>query len=220
MASFISLRDEDRRDRRTIADALEVIRAELGIDEVGSAKVMVGPLQLPTAPRAAIVVVLFPDLGCCVSLATSSRFKARSGTSARHEFDISRLHSARVSSDGSLVLADATQLRAVEVVPTNLPYELSELQQRIIGHVIRMTGAYHCFRNFRDELPEIFREGLPDLWALDFSRLRTIQAPPLKEIRGDIQDNDPDLRVSNQTIADTLAMCGVRNPRRRRPAQR
>jgi hypothetical protein len=42
--------------------------------------------------------------------------------------------------------------------------------------------------------------------------------PLLKVLRGYIEDTDPELKVSNQKIADALATFGVRIPRRRRRA--
>jgi len=54
--------------------------------------------------------------------------------------------------------------------------------------------------------------------ALEYSRVRTIRAPLLKVLRGYIEDTDPELKVSNQKIADALATFGVRIPRRRRRA--
>ena len=216
-AGYVSLRDHDRGRRRTIADAIEVVCDELLVGDVGSAQVSVGPLQLPSAPRAAIVAVIFRAHGCCVSLATAARFKARAGTGARREeFDIARLDHAEVCSDGSVLLADGTRLLGVEVIPTPLRYHLSELDQRIIHNLIRMNRADHCLRNLRDDVPEVFRQDRPDLWVLDFSRIRTIEAPLLKVFRAYIELNDPMLKVSNQKIADTLALCGVRVPRRRR----
>jgi hypothetical protein len=107
-------------------------------------------------------------------------------------------------------------LLGVEVIPTPLRYHLSELDQRIIHNLIRMNRAYHCLRNLRDDIPEVFRQDCPDLWVRDFSRIRAIEAPLLKVFRAYIELNDPMLKVSNQKIADTLALCGVRVPRRRR----
>ena len=114
-------------------------------------------------------------------------------------------------------LADGTRWRAVEVVPTLLPYKLSKLDEKILGYVISLTKAYYCYRSLREDLPEHLREMVPDIRVLDFGRVRMIEAPQLKMIRGYISDKDPDLRVSNQKIADALAMFGIRVPRFRRP---
>jgi hypothetical protein len=106
-------------------------------------------------------------------------------------------------------------LRGVEVIPTRLPYNPSQLDERILHHVIVLTESYHCYRSSWEGLPEDFQQRAPDLRRLDYGRVGAIQAPPLKVIRAYIEDNDPGLRISKQKIADTLAMCGVRIPRRR-----
>jgi hypothetical protein len=163
-----------------------------------------------------MVDVVFPDLGCTVSLPAATTFQARSGTgSPRKVLEISRLRAAEVCSDGSVQLVDGTRLRGVEVIPTHLPYEPSELDERILHHVIALTQSYHCYRSIREGLPADLQHLVPDLYALDYGRVRTIKARLLKLIRAYIEKNDPELKVSNQKIADALARCGVRIPRRR-----
>jgi hypothetical protein len=218
MQPYVRLQEERRTSRRTIADALEVVAQEFGLDDIGPARVRIGPLQLPSGKCTALVDVVFSDLGCGVSLPTSSRFMARSATSSQQqEFEISRLDRAEICPDGSVLLADGTRWRAVEVVPTLLPYKLSKLDEKILGYVISLTKAHYCYRSLREDLPEHLREMVPDIRFLDFGRVRMIKAPQLKVIRGYIADSDPRLRVSNQKIADALAMFGVRAPRCRRP---
>jgi hypothetical protein len=135
--------------------------------------------------------------------------------SQRHRFGISCLDQAKVGPDGSVVLTDGRWLRGVEMVPTHMPYELTPVEKSILLNVIKFTESYGCFRNLREDLPEHLRQGVPDLYVLDYGRVRTIEAPPLKLIRAYIEDHDPELQVSNQKIADALAKCGVRVPRRR-----
>jgi hypothetical protein len=213
---YVALEEEHRTSRRTVADALEVVRQKLGLDEMARAQIKVGPFQLPSGECTAVVQVVFRDLGCSVSLPTAARFRALSGTSSQHKiFEISRLDHAEVYSDGSVMLMDGTRLRAVDVVPTHLPYELSERDERILRHVIALTRSYDCYRSIRESLPEHLQHQVPDLRALDYGRVRTIQAPPLKVIRAFIEDHDPQLKVSNQKIADALAKCGLRVPRHR-----
>jgi hypothetical protein len=96
-----------------------------------------------------------------------------------------------------------------------MPYELSLVEKRILWNVIAFTESYGCYRNLRDDLPQHLQPGIRDLRVLDYGRLHTIPAPPLKAIKAYIETRDPKLRVSNQKIADTLAKCGVRIPRRR-----
>jgi hypothetical protein len=192
------------------------VHQALGLDKIPCGEIRLGPLRLPSGECTALVDVVFPDLGCVVSLPTSARFRARSGTGCQHTiFEISRLDGAEVGRDGSVLLADGTRLRAVEVMPTHLPYEPSQLDKRILGHVIALTGSDGCYRSIREGLPERFQHLVPDLRALDYSRVSEVRAPLLKKIRGYIEDNDPELKVSEQKIADALATPGVRVPRRR-----
>jgi hypothetical protein len=101
-----------------------------------------------------------------------------------------------------------------------LPYEPSEVDERILRHVIALTRAERCYRSIREDLSVHLQDTVPDIRVLDFSRVRTIRAPLLKVIRGYIEDHDPGLRVSNQKIADALAMFGIRVPRQRRRTRR
>jgi hypothetical protein len=210
------LREEWRTKRRTVADVLDVVREVLGLADPPQGKISLGPLLLPSGEWTALVDVVFPDLDCIVTLPTSARFRGRSATNSQHqEFEISRLDRADVASDGSVRLVDGTPLRAVEVVPTHLPYEPSQLDRRILRHVISLTRSEYCYRSIREGLPEHLQHQVPDVRALDFSRVLTIQPPPLKVIRGFIEDHDPDLKLSDQKIADALARFGIRVPRRR-----
>jgi hypothetical protein len=213
------LGEEGRTSRRTVADALEVVRRVVGLDEVPRAQLRIGLLRLPSGKRTALVNAIFPDLGCVVSLATSARFRGRTGSSSRHmELEISLLDGAEVCSDSSILLVDGTRLRAVEVVPTRLPYKPSKLDEQVLRHVISLTKADNCYRSIREGLPENLQDEVPDLRALDYSRVRTIQAPLLKVIRAFIEDHDPGLQVSTQKIADALATYGIRVPRPRQRA--
>jgi hypothetical protein len=216
MPQYARLQEERRTKRRRVADALDVVRCVLGLKDPPRGQMRVGLLGLPSGNWTALVDVIFPDLGCIVSLPTAARFRALSGTSSEHqEFEISRLDRAEVDSDGSVRLAGGAQLRAVEVVPTRLPYKPSQLEERILRHVISLTRADYCYRSIREGLPEHLQHQAPDLRALDYSRVRTIQAPLLKVIQGYIEDNDPGCKASTQKIADALAAFGIRVPRSR-----
>jgi hypothetical protein len=213
MPQYARLQEERRTRRRTVADALDIVHQVLGLDETPQGQIRVTPLRLPSGQCTALVDVVFPDLECIVSLPTSARFRALSGTSSqRSVFEIFRLDGAEICPDRTVLLADGTRLRAVEVIPTHLPYEPSELEVQILRHVIDLTRSHHCYRSIREGLPEHLQHLVPDLRALDYSRVHTIQAPPLKLIDF-VKEHG--LMVSSQKIADALATFGVRVPRRR-----
>jgi hypothetical protein len=211
-----ALREDRRKKRRTIADALDVMRHECSVPEISGAEIRVDPFALPCGEPTATVAVVCPDLDCFVSLPASWWFTALSEErSQRHRFEISCLNGAKVGPDGAILLTDGRWWRGVEMVPTHMPYELSPVEERILLNVIRLTKSYGCFRNLRDDLPQHLQPGIPNLWVLDYGRLHVIPRCRLKAIKAHIEIHDPELSVSNQKIADALIKCGVRIPRRR-----
>jgi hypothetical protein len=212
--NHLGLDEGGRTKRRTVADALEVVRQRAELGAITRAEITLAPFALPWGGSTAGVLVLFPDLGCYVSLPASRRFRARTDSLPHRQiFEIALLEGAEICFDGSVLLKDGGRLRAVEVEPTGLPAP-SALDERILRHVIALTASWHCYRSIREGLPNLQCQ-IPDLRRLDYSRVLTIQPPPLKVIRGHIEQHDPQLRVSNQKISAALARCGVRVPRRR-----
>jgi hypothetical protein len=218
--SFERLAEDARTRRRTVADAIETAHQYLGRDfHFGRIEIKTSPIELPSGRRTALVDVIFHGLGYIVSLPTSARFKARSSThSTYEEFDISALNGAEVSSDGSVNLADSLRVRAVEILPTYLHFEPSELDHRILRHLIAQTNSYYCFRPLHYGLPEYLWDEITELRLLDYSRVLTIQAFSLKEMQGYLEDRG--IRVTTQKIADTLGIFGIRQSRRRRRVAR
>ena len=174
--AFMRLVEEQRAKRRTIADALGVVeRRKDCYGSLGSIEIRVLPLTLPSGKATGLVDVVFPDIGCEVSLATSTRFKARCEQSSTYRtFEISLLNSAKACADGSVCLANGTRLRAVEVLPAYLPYEPTELDNTILMNVIAQTQSYYCFREIQYGLPEHLRHEATEWRLLDYSRVATI----------------------------------------------
>jgi hypothetical protein len=155
-----ALKEDDRNNRRTVADALEVIRQEFGVDETPGAEISVGPLLLPSGEATAAVVLVCPDLECCVSLPASWWFTAfPERSSRRRRFEISHLDKAKVGPTGSVVLTDGRSIRGVEMVPTHMPYELSWVEKRILWNVVQLTASHGCYRNLREDLPQHLQPG-------------------------------------------------------------
>jgi hypothetical protein len=132
--------------------------------------------------------------------------------------------------DGAIVgpqgvdLASGDRIRAVELVPARLPYELSELDETIVHLAISMVpGAEdRCYRDLGEDLSVSERDGIPSLRFLDFSKLSersgraALDIPYLKVIGGKFEQLYPDRKTpSEQKIADALEKAGIRAPRRR-----
>ena len=107
--------------------------------------------------------------------------------------------------NGTVELADGTCLHAVNVAPTALCWELTEIQKWIVYLTIRFIGfEAKCYR---------YGPPTPDLTWLDYGAVYGLKIPSLKAIVRYIAENDPTLGASRQTIANALSACGMRRPR-------
>jgi len=216
MPCYERLQEEQRLQRRTIADVLEVFRQNAGFKDTDRAKLRIGPLQLPSGEVPSLVCIFFEspnnDKIFIVSLPTSAEFRGkRPGHSEDEIFDIFQLDEATFDDSGNVRLRDGTHVRAVEVIPALLPYVVTELDCRIVHHTIALIHAeQECYR-----YPIEFRRPRD---ALDCSALPALQGkiPPLKVIKGYIEEREPALkRLSQQQISNTLRKFGMRLPKRR-----
>ena len=212
--------DENKNGRRTIADAIDVLCKHANFGQQDQAIIRVDALPLPSYQAVAQVHAVFENLARDVTyfvwLPSASKCKAqRDGRSEYEMFAIFDLDAAVINSDGTVLLSDHRRLRAVEVVPEFLPYELTDLEWRILHHTIQYMGIEdRVYRSHWEGLDTHLQEGLPVSRGLDFSRLVGLDVPFLKQIQGYIADkDDPSARMpSPETIAATLKKCGMRIP--------
>ena len=224
MSEFQRLFEEDRSSRRTIADAIEVLRQACDFNSHDRAEIRIGPLPLPSGDVVGLVNVQFPvrDTVFIVSLPAAARFRANcGGASQRGCFEIDRLDGAVVAFDGNVRLKDGATLSAVEVIPTPVLHDPTELDWRIVQLTVAMIKAEnHCYRSLRTGVPQPQQDMVPDLRRLDCSKLSGLDLPPLKQIAIYIGEQDWTLRkLAPQKIADALRKFGMRvpKPRPRRP---
>jgi hypothetical protein len=214
--------DEERASRRTVADAIELLRQGANLQTDDHAQIHVGLLALPSSQVVGLIDIQFEDFGGdlvhCVSLPTSGQFRAICQHSARIEtYDILRLVCASVNGAGQVTLADGAVVHAVEVLPVYLHYEPSNLDWRIVHHVIAIAGAEdRCYRRWPDGLEFALSDKTFDRLHLDCSKLSELDLPSLKVLARAISKRDRGLkRLSRQKLADTLAMFGIRGIRKR-----
>jgi hypothetical protein len=170
-----------------------------------------------TAPADAV--------GFVVPLRTAKAFFAVDmNDSRKRRFEIELLDGANADASGVVSLANGNRVRALELIPAQLPYKLSELDERILHLTLSIIeGAEsRCYRDLRDDLPAAERGGIPSLRFLDFSTLAEgpgrppLKVPLLKVIRGKFEKAYPGaVSPSEQKIADALEKAGIRLPRRR-----
>jgi len=222
------LKEGERSQRRTIQDALEVLRKEANFADNDQAKIRVLPMGLPSGDVVSLVDIVFAatghDAAFVASLPTSASFQSkRPGRSEFDQLDITHLNDATIDAAGNVLLSNGTQLRAVEVIPALLPYELTDLDYRILHATISKMGAEdRCYRSLRYGLEPHHQRATPDIRFIDFGSFSAtdgrpqLKIPLLKEIEAEFSDRYPDAKVpSARKIADTLRMAGLRLPRRR-----
>jgi hypothetical protein len=212
-----------------MADAIEVLEAEANFKSDDCATVRLQPLQLPSAAVVWLASVVFDDpaeeIGFVVPLRTAKAFRAIGmHNSGKRLFEMELLEGATTDISGVVTLVNGDRVRALELVPALLPYELSELDEKILHLTISMIeGAEsRCYRDLRDDLPTAERGGIPSLKFLDFSKLTdglhrpALKIPYLKVIRGEFEETySREVSPSEQKIADALEKAGLRVPRRR-----
>ena len=214
---------EDTRDqRRSIADAIEVLGKFAGFGGSARATLWVAPLFHLFGRPVYLVNLQFRahyDLVFLVSLPTAIRSRAIvAASSLVTEVHLEELDGATVDVNANVHLHSGRILRGVDVEPAHLPYDPSKLEWRIICLLAKMQNAEtRCFPFWRDKAPAEIREMIPaHLRMPDCQAIAQLKAPPLKVLQGYLADLDPPLKISMQKIADTLAIFGVR-PVRPRP---
>ncbi len=228
MQNFELINQADREQRRTVSDAIDVLAQDAGFGSADIADIRVGFLQLPSRETVGLTNVYFNSRSTgktvVVSLPTAAEFVSKClGEKNTRRFSILELDGAKADDDGVVRLSDGRVLRAVEIIPANLPLEPSELAWRIVHHVISIVKAEdHCYRSLREhakptcsDLPE---EMIPEIRFIDCGALEIGKLPPLKYLKQQIGRRDPSLkRVSHQTVADALRDFGIRSPASRPP---
>lgn len=223
------LREASRDQRTTIADAIDILETEANFKPDDCATVWLQPLQLQNAAVVWLVSVIFDGPAAAVGVVVPLRaakafFAIHMGDSHKKLFEIELLDGAVTDASGVVSLANGDQVRAVELIPAQLPYELTELDERILHLTVSMIeGAEgRCYRDLRDALPAPERGGIPSLRFLDFSKLAegpgrpALEVPYLKVICGKFEETYPRaVSPSEQKIADALEKAGIRVPRRR-----
>jgi hypothetical protein len=199
-----------RRSMRSIADALEALGNGGHLVHGSVLEIRTSPLPSLTHEAPSLVLVVChhpPEEPWGVALPTSWEFTGRSlETGTPETFEIARLDRARVDEGGTVTLSDGTCLRAVEVVQASLPWTLTELQKQIVYWTIEFAGSGDdCYR---------YGPPTPDLKSLDYAALRKLEIPKLAALVRFIAEKTG-LITNRQTVANTLAVCGVRVPRQR-----
>jgi hypothetical protein len=212
------LDENERNERRSIKDALEVLRSKANFEQDDVAEVRLGILRLPSDKIVSLVIVSFDSTihqkTFLVSLPTADSFRAKlENLPVSQEFEIARLAGATIDSGGQVRLSDGAQIRGVEVIPALLPYNITPLDWAIIRQTIATIGIEDRCRYHPGDLVLEKLGFNPFRNSIDCSKLSDHPAGLLKVIQARIQDHESSFgTVSLQKIADTLRKFGMRIP--------
>jgi hypothetical protein len=204
----------------SVADAIAMLSDEAGFRSDDQARIVCGDLRLPSGETVILTGILFErgDDHVFVAMLRSSKTCRARYHSEIFDFDTGELGDAMVDGHGNVTLADGRVIRAVQITPAKLPYEITERDWQIVHQTISSAKAEdRCYAfpaGFKDsDLVATARE----LNLLNYGALRDLDnVPYLKVIQGDLLKHYPESKVvSEQKISDTLSKFGIRHKRAR-----
>ena len=183
-STTVKFPDKIRSSRRTVDDAVEVLRS---LPEFCASKrpiIRARPLRLSSGEVPSTVQLWCDKLGWVISLPTAQKFRAKhayDGASwsagAAFNGEIELLDGAAVDVDAHdecrVTLSDGTILRRVEIIPFPMPVHGKRkrdlqslyLQDAVLHHVILLIRADDvCFRY-------IDQQSFPGVYGIDYSKL-------------------------------------------------
>lgn len=217
---------DGRAHMRTLADALAKLQALGALADRDLAEIRTTLMQLPDGNVAGTVVVFgrTGERSVRVILPVAASFTAKNTIGLRERYEIDRLDGATCDPDGNVRLREGSFVHAVELEKVALTCELTPSQEdistpsqedisrpsqeTILKCVLHILGVEkQCYRHVHPEL-------LPGVFALDYAavaRLGAEKLPSLKAIERDVRKHLPN--VPRQTLANVLALAGLRRPR-------
>jgi hypothetical protein len=218
MSAYEVLGEREWKMRRTVADAIEVLRKDVGFEGDDRAQIQLGQLRLPSREIVFLVGIFFESAihkkTFIVWLPTAVQFRAiLTDQSVLDQFNIERLERATLDDAGNVELYDGTRMRAVDIIPAPLPYKPSGLDWAIIRLAISKLNAQDECSYSTEGLFSEHPDRNPYIGFVDCSKLTGLRIPGLKVLKGYIEDQEPTLKsLSKQAIANALRKFGMRIP--------
>jgi len=211
MPKYEVLGEKEWKKRRTIADAIEVLHENVGFEGADRGQIRVGRMRLPSADIVSLAGIFFESgihqKTFIVRLPTGVKFKAISQVGAVID-DIGRLDDATVDEAGNIELRDGTWVRALEIIPAQLPYNVTPLDEAIVSLTISNIGAQDKCSYSTGGLFSEHPDDDPTIGLIDCSKLAGLPVPELKVIKGYIEDRYPLLKSAQIRCANLE--CGYR----------
>jgi len=127
----------------SIADAIAALSDEAGFQSGDQARILCGDLRLPSGETVTLTGLLFERGNrhvYTVWLRSSKTCHARYWSEPLN-FDTIELADALVDGDGNVTLIDGRVIRTVQITPAKLPYQITDLDWRIVHQTISSAKA-------------------------------------------------------------------------------
>ena len=136
---------DGRQSMRSVVDARDALENAAHLQEGSHAQIRALPLCLPSGEFTYIILVVSQqhrnDAAWGVALPSCTRVRAKKENGKAIEVHASLLEKAWVDPSGVTRLQDGRTVRAINVVPTPLPWELTALQKRIVYWTLKFIEA-------------------------------------------------------------------------------
>jgi hypothetical protein len=211
MSAYEVLGQRKWKERRTLADAIDVLHNDASFEGGDRAEIRLGPMRLPSGDIVSLVGIFFESAvhqkTFIVWLPTAVSFRAiLQDDSIIARFDIGRLEEATFDETGNVELREGTLMRDVEIIPSRLPYKLSGLDCVIISLTISKIGAQDKCSYSTEGLFSEHPDDDPYIGFIDCRKLAGLRVPGLKVIKGYIEDREPRLAtLSAEKISQIFA---------------
>ena len=173
------LAPETQKLRRSVLDAIEVLRKETTFSDRNRASISVAVMQLPSKENIGLLHLGFhckTKSAVAVFLPASFEVRAKFSLSSRpRTIKISELHRSTVDAQGHVLLADNREVRAVEIIPCTALREPTKLEWEIIGATLKVLGPKSkdfVLMPFAEcDVPELIRT----IESIDYVAIRNFQ---------------------------------------------
>ncbi|EKS41350.1 hypothetical protein [Afipia broomeae] len=179
----------------SVADAIATLSDEAGFQSGDQARITCGGLRLPSGEIIILTGLLFERGNrhvFIVWLRSSKRCRARDRSESL-DFDTAELADAMVDVRGEVTLADGRVIRAVQPIPAKLPYEITDLDWRMVHQTISAAKAEdRCYLHLPDCGEADLIATARELNLLNYTALLGLdKIPYLKVIQGELLKHDP-----------------------------
>jgi hypothetical protein len=166
-------------DRRSIADALQMLREREEISEPWLIEMRTRPISFADKKSAVVALLarrVRDGAGWAFSLASSLKFKATTTTGVRQTYSIEELDGATCDMEGNVVLANDQHVHHVDLIHAPFHFEFTDRDHAIVAEALKFLNAFEkCYFPIDESV-------LPDVRVLHYDQVAQIRIEKPKQL--------------------------------------